>query len=111
MWATLSNPLWTSLALSLKAKSNTVLVRGGFGSDRLGIRQKRCPSVENKFTIIRPLIGSGRSGWLSRFGGWMSGGWSGLIGPASGLFWACKWTLKIQSISLFWTFLGHFKAK
>ena len=30
---------------------------------------------------------------------------------ASGLFWACKWTLKIQFISLFWIFLGHFKAK
>jgi hypothetical protein len=50
VWATLSNPLWSSLALSLKAKSNTVLVRGGFGSDRLGIGQNRCSSVENKFT-------------------------------------------------------------
>ncbi len=108
VWATLSNPLWSSLALSLKAKSNTVLVRGGFGSDRLGIGQNRCPSVENKFTdnpsVNRPLIGSGQSGRLSGFGGWMSGRWSGLIGPTNGLFWAYKWTLKIQSISLFWTF-------
>jgi hypothetical protein len=28
---------------------------------------------------------------------------------SSRLFWACKCTLKIQSISLFWTFLGHLK--
>ena len=71
-----------------------VYARGGFGSDESGIGQNRCPSVENKFTdnpfINRPLIGSGRSGRLSGFGGWMSGGWSGLIGPSSGLFWACK---------------------
>jgi hypothetical protein len=76
-------------------------IRGGFGSD---IGQNHCPSVENKFTNNPSVDRFG-------FGGWMSGGWSGLIGLASGLFWACKWTLKIQSISLFWTFLGHFKAK
>jgi hypothetical protein len=80
----------------------------GVGSGRTG----RVLSVENKFTdnpfVNCPLIGLGRSGQLSGFGGWMSGGWSGLIGPSSGLFWACKWTLKIQSISLFWTCLGFF---
>ena len=32
-------------------------------------------------------------------------------GGRAGFFLACKWTLKIQSISLFWTFLDHFKTK
>ena len=63
--------------------------RGGFGLDGSGIGQNRCPSVENKFTnnpsVNRPLICLGRLGQLSGFGGWMSGRWLGLIGPASGL--------------------------
>ena len=65
------------------------LPRGGFGSDRSSIGQNRCPSVKNKFTdnpfVNHPLIGSGWSGRLSGIGRWMSGGWSGLIGPASEL--------------------------
>ena len=62
------------------------LPRGGFGSDRSSIGQNRCPSVKNKFTdnpfVNYLLIGSSR---LSGIGRWMSGGWSGLIGPASEL--------------------------
>ena len=87
--------------------------RGGFGSGGSGIGQNRCPSIENKFTdnpsVNRLLIGSSdRVGWAG-----LAGGWSSLKNMQVGffgLFWACKWTLKIQSLSLFLTFFGHFKA-
>jgi hypothetical protein len=61
------------------------LARTPLSLSQVGVGSGRTDRVLGK-TVIRLLIGSGRSGRLSGFGKWMSGGWSGLIELVSRLF-------------------------